>query len=113
MVDEATEQHCPALLSDLSSEDRSDRVLRVRGILKPLGLNGLRLACVIHSSGLRGRLESAQEILGSSIDLYSLNMAAEISQRKDLFFTMLSVANTQVTSLRQRAELMAADLGFE
>lgn len=107
VVDEATEQRCPPVLSGVSVNDRSQRVLRIRGLLKGLGLNGLRLACVLHSGELREGLESAQDVIGASLDLFSLQMAAELAKRKDVFFTMLSVANTQVTSLRRRAELLA------
>lgn len=107
VIDEATEQRCPSVLSALAGEVGSERILRIRGLLKPMGLNGLRLACVFHSKELRPRLEDAQNVLGASLDLYSLKMAAELAERKELFFTMLSVANRQVTSLRKKAELLA------
>jgi histidinol-phosphate/aromatic aminotransferase/cobyric acid decarboxylase-like protein len=107
VIDEATEQRCPSVLSALSGEVGSERILRIRGLLKPMGLNGLRLACVFHSKELRARLEDAQNVLGASLDLYSLKMAAELAERKELFFTMLSVANRQVTGLRKKAELLA------
>ncbi|HYX50970.1 MAG TPA: aminotransferase class I/II-fold pyridoxal phosphate-dependent enzyme [Ktedonobacteraceae bacterium] len=103
VVDEATEQRCPSVLHDL----RSAQVLRIRGILKPMGLNGLRLACVLHSRELRVCLENAQNVLGASLDLYSLQTAAELAVKKELFFTMLSVANNQVTNLRKKAEALA------
>ena len=107
VVDEATEQRYPPVLSSLSVKDPYQRVLRIRGLLKGLGLNGLRLACVFHPRELREGLESAQDLIGASLDLFSLQMAAELAKRKDVFLTMLSVANTQVTSLRRRAEQLA------
>jgi histidinol-phosphate/aromatic aminotransferase/cobyric acid decarboxylase-like protein len=107
VIDEATEQRCPAVLSRLAEKVRSQRVMRIRGLLKPMGLNGLRLACVFHSDAVRENLENAQDVIGASLDLYSLQMAAELAQKKDLFFTMLSVANAQVTALRRKAELLA------
>jgi hypothetical protein len=110
VVDEATEQRCPSLLSSLADDAR---VLRVRGLLKPFGLNGLRLACVLHSTVLRVCLENAQDVLGASLDLYSLQMAAELSRKKDLFFKMLAVANTQVTELRRKAEFLALGSGIK
>lgn len=107
VIDEATEQRCPSVLHDLGS----DQVLRIRGILKPMGLNGLRLACVFHPRALREPLEDAQNVLGASLDLYSLQMAAELAEKKELFFTMLSVANNQVTNLRKRVEFLALASG--
>jgi histidinol-phosphate/aromatic aminotransferase/cobyric acid decarboxylase-like protein len=111
VIDEATEQRCPSVLSTLSEGSDSKRIIRIRGILKPMGLNGLRLACVFHARELRSHLEDAQNILGASLDLYSLTVAAELARQKDLFFTMLAVANLQVTSLRKKAEFLA--LGSE
>lgn len=108
VIDEATEQRCPSFLNNIPKDVR---VLRIRGLLKPLGLNGLRLACVLHTDALRVCLENAQDVIGASLDLYSLQMAAELSQKKELFFNMLSVANTQVTELRRKAEFLA--LGSE
>lgn len=109
VIDEATEQRCPAILSRLC--EKSQRVLRIRGLLKPLGLNGLRLACVLHSVDMRAPLENAQDIVGASLDLYSLQMAAQLAKKKELFFRMISIANKQVTGLRRKAEFLA--LGTE
>jgi len=52
-------------------------------------------------------LENAQDVIGASLDLYSLQMAAELSRKKELFFKMLSVANAQVTELRRKADFLA------
>lgn len=108
VIDEATEQRCPSVLSKLPE---NARIFRIRGLLKPMGLNGLRLACILHSSDLRVCLENAQDVIGASLDLYSLQMAAELSRQKELFFKMLSVANAQVTELRRKADFLA--LGSE
>jgi histidinol-phosphate/aromatic aminotransferase/cobyric acid decarboxylase-like protein len=113
VIDEATEQQCPAVLSHLSGKAGYPRILRIRGLLKPMGLNGLRLSCVLHSETLRVNLENAQDVIGASLDLFSLQMAAELAQKKDLFFMMLSVANEQVTSLRKKAEVLALDSGVK
>jgi hypothetical protein len=111
VVDEATEQKCPSVLSALCETYNSERLLRIRGLLKPLGLNGLRLAGVLHHSSLRESLENAQDVTGASLDLYSLAMGAELGRRKKLFFSMLSVANKQVTTLRRKAELLTSGSG--
>ncbi len=107
VIDEATEQHFPSLLSSIHQTSKARQVLRIRGLLKPLGLNGLRIAAVLHSAFLREHLEGAQEVIGASLDLYSLEMAAALAQRKELFISMLSVANTQVQTLRKKAEVLA------
>jgi aspartate/methionine/tyrosine aminotransferase len=109
IIDEATEQRHPSVLCNLPEDVR---VIRIRGLLKPMGLNGLRLACVLHPSDLRVPLENAHNVIGSSLDLFSLQTAAELSQKKDIFFKMLSVANTQVTELRKKAEFLALGSGL-
>jgi histidinol-phosphate/aromatic aminotransferase/cobyric acid decarboxylase-like protein len=113
VIDEATEQRCPAILSRLCKKIGTQQVLRIRGLLKPLGLNGLRLACVLHSVNLRVCLENAQDVIGASLDLYSLQMAAELAKKRELFFKMASVANTQVTDLRRKAEFLALGTGIK
>jgi histidinol-phosphate/aromatic aminotransferase/cobyric acid decarboxylase-like protein len=112
VIDEATEQRCPSVLSGLHGKANTQRLLRVRGLLKPLGLNGIRLSCVIHAKSLRESLENVQDVVGASLDLYSLEACAELARRKDHFFTMLSVANDQVVSLRRRAEVLALNSGI-
>lgn len=111
IVDEATEQRWPSILNRFTP-DQFPRILRVRGLLKPLGLNGLRLSCVIHSAQLREELEESQAITGASLDLYSLQMAAELGSSQRLFSIMLEVANAQVTALQQKAAMLAAGSGI-
>lgn len=106
VIDEATEQSHPSILHELQRGSGAS-VLRIRGILKPMGLNGLRLACVLHDVKLREPLENAQSVIGASLDLYSLQVAADLAERNPVFFEMLSVAHSQVTKLRKRAEFLS------
>jgi histidinol-phosphate/aromatic aminotransferase/cobyric acid decarboxylase-like protein len=111
VIDEATEQRCPSLLRALAGAANSERLLRIRGVLKPLGLNGLRLACVIHHESRRESLENTQDVTGASLDLYSLEAGAEMGRRPEQFFSMLSAANRQVTELRKKVELLTSGTG--
>jgi histidinol-phosphate/aromatic aminotransferase/cobyric acid decarboxylase-like protein len=107
VIDEATEQEFPSVLrhSELSSHPR---MIRIRGITKGMGLNGLRLAFILHDPMFRDDLESAQEVVGGSLDLFSLNAAAVLAEDVHRFITMLSAARHQTTSLRNRAAKLAA-----
>jgi histidinol-phosphate/aromatic aminotransferase/cobyric acid decarboxylase-like protein len=107
VIDEATEQSYPSVLHELPNDSKAASILRIRGILKPMGLNGLRLACVFHDAKMREPLENAQSVIGASLDLYSLQVAADLAERNPVFFDMLSVAHSQVTKLRKRAEFMS------
>ena len=111
IVDEATEQRWPSILHSFAP-DQFPQVLRIRGLLKPMGLNGLRLSSVIHSTRLREELEGAQAVTGASLDLYSLQMAAELGRNQGLFSTMLNTSNAQVTALRQKASRLALGSGL-
>ena len=57
VIDEATEQSYPSVLHRLPNDSRAASILRIRGILKPMGLNGLRLACVFHDAKMRESLK--------------------------------------------------------
>lgn len=111
ILDEATEQRWPSALSRFAP-DQFPQILRIRGLLKPMGLNGLRLSCVIHSAQLREELEGAQAVTGASLDLYSLQMAAELGKSQRLFSTMLKVANAQVTTLHHKAAMLVLGSGI-
>lgn len=113
VVDEATEQRFPSLLRDLRNVGSPDRVLRMRGLLKGVGLNGLRIAFVLHSPTMRHPIQAAHEFAGGSLDVYSLAAARSLSKDIPRFRSMLAAANHQVTSLRARAERLAYGSGVE
>lgn len=104
VIDEATEQHFPSHLRHIGS-DRN--VLRTRGFLKGAGLNGIRLAFILHHDLLRDQIEATQEVTGSSLEVYSLRAAVEIAEKDGKLAEMLRLSNSQTTSLRERAEKVA------
>lgn len=106
VVDEATDQTFPASLAALSGTKDSDPVLRIRNFAKGLGLNGLRLAAVIHSPKLRPLAVDCLESLGGSLDVHSLMVMATLAERgsQSQLRTMLEAANNQVTALRADAQ---------
>lgn len=107
VIDEATEQRFPSLLREIYRHPFAARIIRLRGLLKGTGLNGLRLAFALHDESLRSDFESSQEVTGSSLDIYSLRAAVAVATRKAKLPSMLEAANAQVTSLREQAEMIA------
>lgn len=101
VVDEATEQNFPSHLSSIPDLPSAPNVVRLRGLLKGTGLNGLRLAAVIHDPRLRDDMEGAQEVLGGSLDIFSLQMAAHLAGNPLLFRAMLTAANDQTVKARR------------
>jgi histidinol-phosphate/aromatic aminotransferase/cobyric acid decarboxylase-like protein len=101
-IDEATEQEFPSVLR-AEEAGSHPRMVRIRGITKGMGLNGLRLAFILHDRLFRDMLESAQEVCGGSLDLFSLRAAAALAGDVKRFRLMLLSARHQTTSLRARA----------
>jgi len=103
VIDEATEQHFPSHLRGLWK--RADpRIIRLRGFLKGAGLNGLRLAFLLHHARLRSSIEGSQEVIGTSLDAFSLQAAVAVAEAEGRLKDLLHVANQQTTSLRIKAE---------
>ena len=105
VIDEATERRFPSQLRELGSHER---LVRMRGLLKGVGLNGLRVSFALHHRSLRGPLEDAQEVAGGSLDLFSLQTAATLGRDIPRFRLMLDAASDQIARLRRRAEMLVA-----
>lgn len=108
VIDEATEQRVPSTLASLN-ELIPDHVelVRLRGVTKGLGLNGLRLSFVLHDSAMRTSTQEAQAIVGDSLDVFSLAVAAGLGRDSERFVRCLDIARGQVSKLRTRATRLA------
>jgi histidinol-phosphate/aromatic aminotransferase/cobyric acid decarboxylase-like protein len=104
IFDEAAEQRFPSLLSALGST--ACDVIRVRGILKGAGLNGLRLSVIIHPKHWRDRMQGVLETAGASLDRFSLSNAADLARIPELLPKMLAAANAQVIRLRKSLSVL-------
>jgi histidinol-phosphate/aromatic aminotransferase/cobyric acid decarboxylase-like protein len=104
IVDEATDQSFPAHLSTLCSEQPQPHLIRLRSFTKGMGLNGLRLAGVLHSAALRSALVDSLETLGGSIDVNSLCAVGSLADDIPRLRAMLNAASDQVNRLRSKAE---------
>jgi histidinol-phosphate/aromatic aminotransferase/cobyric acid decarboxylase-like protein len=107
IIDEATEQRFPSHLRHCWQSAKRNRIIRLRGLLKGAGLNGVRLAFILHDEELREGLEGSQEVIGTSLDVFSLQAAVSIASNGQLR-DLLLIANQQTTSLRERVDKLAA-----
>jgi aspartate/methionine/tyrosine aminotransferase len=105
VIDEAAEQMFPSTLSGLGPVECT--IIRTRGLLKGIGLNGLRTAFVLHPRSWRAKITEVLEAVGASLDRYSLTNAAALAKRPGLFHSMLIHANTQVQRERKNLEVMS------
>lgn len=106
MIDEAAEQNFPSLLRTLSDEVDCP-VIRTRGIVKGIGLNGLRAAAIVHPASWRGELERNLEPAGGSLDRFSLVNAGSLAADEALLPTMLAAANAQVRKFQRKISTLS------
>jgi histidinol-phosphate/aromatic aminotransferase/cobyric acid decarboxylase-like protein len=99
VFDEAAEQKFPSVLSALGPT--SCDIIRTRGMLKGVGLNGLRLSAIIHPKHWRAEMQGLLESAGASLDRFSLVNAADLAKTPELLPRMLAAANSQVIRLRK------------
>jgi histidinol-phosphate/aromatic aminotransferase/cobyric acid decarboxylase-like protein len=102
--DEAAEQNFPSHWSAVG--DTTCDVIRTRGLLKGVGLNGLRISMVLHPAGWRDDMERVLEVCGASLDRYSLATAEALAREPRMFEAMLKASNEQVLRLRRRLEVL-------
>lgn len=104
IVDEAAEQLFPSHLSGMQKLECD--VIRIRGLVKGAGLNGLRISAVLHPGSWRDQMERGLETCGASIDRISLANASDLGADPRLFREMLRLNNLQVREFQALAALV-------
>jgi histidinol-phosphate/aromatic aminotransferase/cobyric acid decarboxylase-like protein len=108
VFDETAEQQWPSALSAFGFGDSDGPcVIKIRGLTKPLGLNGIRLATIIHPARHRPTLQDYQWKVGAVLDWYSLACMLKIASRKDKFRSMLAAARSRVSRTHARLSAIA------
>jgi histidinol-phosphate/aromatic aminotransferase/cobyric acid decarboxylase-like protein len=95
VIDETADQCWPSVLSSIQSTSLRG-LIKIRGIMKPLGLNGLRLAAILHAPCWRLKFQELLWLVGAALDRYSLIAAEEIAETPHLFATMLQSARQRI-----------------
>lgn len=108
IIDEVTEQRFPATLRDLVAQDNKGCLIRIRSFTKGMGLNGIRLAAILHPAELKRHFVRTLDAFGGSVDVFSLATVAGLARESARFKAMLAAANTQVVNLRERAERLGS-----
>lgn len=103
VFDEAAEQMFPSVLSALGLVPCT--VLRTRGLMKGIGLNGMRVAAIVHPDNWRSDMEQMLEPCGASLDRFSLKNFATFADSPALLPSLLEAANGQAQRLRKSVEL--------
>lgn len=102
VIDEAAEQMFPSTLCKL--DQIKCEFVRTRGLVKGIGLNGLRLAAVLHPPKWRAGIQEFLEAVGASLDAFSLANFNSLALTPSFLPALLATANRQVVRHRQRVE---------
>lgn len=109
VVDEALDQSFPSRFGQLHhSWPMAQKVIRLKGFGKPLGLNSYRLAFALHYADLRADFVDCLETFAGAIDGHSLQAACAVAAEPNRLAMMMHVANQQVVALRSVAEKLVA-----
>ena len=110
VVDETCDQGWPTRLHSIRETASGLDLIRIRGITKPIGLNGFRLAVILHRMRWRAPLQELQWLVGAALDRYSLQAAAAWSAPPNLFQAMLASARGRVAAVRRRLGALAGPI---
>ena len=112
VIDEALDQSFPSQFGGLHrSWPEAQRLIRLKGFGKSLGLNGYRLAFILHAAELRADMIDCLETFAGGIDAHSLEAACSIVTKPEHFRAMLHTAKTQAVTLKAAAEKVVAGSG--
>ena len=105
IIDEATEQLHPAYLKDYNFR-RFKNIIKLRSFLKGIGLNGPRIAYILHHETFRKKMENYLELTQGAIDCFSLNFAVTNLRNSSFFKKLLFASNYYVNELRKKIQLI-------
>jgi len=112
VIDETADQGWPSWLSSIPAGEHPN-LFKIRGFMKPLGLNGLRLAAVLHAASWRPSFQELLWLVGAALDRYSVVAASEMARTPELFSTMLGAARGRVATLHTRLTLVSRTAPLE
>ncbi|MBK7143592.1 MAG: aminotransferase class I/II-fold pyridoxal phosphate-dependent enzyme [bacterium] len=102
IVDEASETRIPSWLSQLAAGLRGRRLIRFRGIGKGLGINGIRLAMIIHHQSLKAQVEDALWVCQGALDVFSLEYGTELLGNWERFRMQASTCRVHINKMYDR-----------
>lgn len=94
IIDEAADRNFPMKYEVRTISDK--RLLRVKGIFKGLGLNGIRASVIFHDREFKQQISSLLEIFGGTLDSFSIKMLAEIAENESFFLSSLEYATQYI-----------------
>lgn len=96
VVDEATELQVPAIMANRLFNSHRQRIIRLRGLLKPFAINGPRIAFILHGDDIAEELKKFVWISHGGIDRFSVNTILDFSHKSDHYVFMKKCAFEQI-----------------
>jgi histidinol-phosphate/aromatic aminotransferase/cobyric acid decarboxylase-like protein len=98
IVDEANDDSLPNRINVL---DGLPNIFRLRNLSKPFGMNGIRLALVIHPEPHKERLSEIMWSVGGALDWYSLAFGELLASKPGVYSGLLKQTRDQLDGQRR------------
>lgn len=105
VVDEANDDTSPSVLG--ANGMAAANLFRLRSLSKPIGLNGVRLAILMHSPRLRDEIVDTMWSTGGALDWFSVSFAKSLTSPPRLYADLLAQTREKLNTQR---DLVAAAL---
>jgi len=110
IVDEAMEQEWPSRMRSVSPTQLN--VIKLRSITKGIGLNGLRMAYILHPRSIRPEIVSSMENFQGGLDSQSVRLTSALITNETLFRRLLRSSRDLICDLSRlaRAEILGTGM---
>jgi len=110
IVDEAMEQEWPSRMQSVSPTQSN--VIKLRSITKGIGLNGLRMAYILHPQSIRAEIVSSMENFQGGLDSQSVRLTSALITNEDLYKRLLRSSRDLIFDLSRlaRAEILGTGM---
>lgn len=98
IVDEATELKMPSLLSGVEFKPYNKHIIRLRGVFKPLGLNGPRIAMLLHSPYHSSEIKKWVWTYQGGLDGFSMELANRVVEHKSSYQILFEATQEEAIS---------------
>lgn len=106
VLDEATELELPSLASEIIS-NQMDNVIRLKGIYKPLCINGPRISYILHGPAFGDELKKWIWTFFGGIDNYSINSLPSNEEEIVIYASLLKGTHERV---RRNFDLLSTSI---
>ena len=99
VVDEANDDTTPSILGGIGKS--ASNFFRLRSLSKPIGLNGVRLAMLLHQPQWRDRIVDTMWSAGGALDWFSVSFAKSLTSPPRLYADLLAQTREKLNAQRQ------------